>query len=68
MHQFFDSENRFLYGKNDTVKACEAARLCPDFTEDCEDECVSDELVSCHNCRYRRWTHESFDCMKGKTK
>jgi hypothetical protein len=56
----------FLYGGNGGDKAHETAERCPDFKEDCEDERVSDTLISCYNCRYRRWTQASFDCMKGK--
>lgn len=66
MYHFFDDNNRFLYGKNETDKAREAAGGCPYFKEDSEDECVSDDLVSCYNCRYRRWTQKSFECMKGE--
>lgn len=65
MWQAFDYQKRFLYGKNDGEKAHTVAGSCPDFREDNEDECVSDEPISCYNCRYRRWTQESFDCMKG---
>ncbi len=40
------------------------ALACPGFTEDSEEECMAEEKVSCYNCRYRRWTAESFQCMK----
>lgn len=53
------------YKNDDLEKAHKAAVSCPDFREDCEDECVSDDPVSCYNCRYRRWTYEGFDCLKG---
>jgi hypothetical protein len=56
---------KFLYGKYDDDRALAGAANCAHFTEDCEDECVSDTPVSCFNCRYRRWTQESFICMKG---
>ena len=36
---------------------------CPWFQADDEDEWVSDDPVSCYNCRYRRWTAESFECV-----
>ncbi|MBN2107139.1 MAG: hypothetical protein JW832_06895 [Deltaproteobacteria bacterium] len=45
-------------------KSVQAALACPHFFLDDEDECVSDEEISCLNCRYRRWTQESFLCMK----
>lgn len=67
MWSIINNHKRFLYGKNDHDKAHTVACGCADFKEDCEDECMSDEPVSCYNCRYRRWTQESFDCMKGIT-
>jgi hypothetical protein len=45
-------------------QAVQAAMACAHFTIDDEDELVSDEEISCLNCRYRRWTQESFSCMK----
>lgn len=53
--------------KTDWAQAAEAAENCTAFSPDCEEECVADEEVSCYNCRYRRWTRESFVCMKEKT-
>lgn len=58
----------FLYGKNNDAMARIAAEKCPDYIEDSEIECVSDDEKSCYNCRYRRWTQESFQCMKGERK
>jgi hypothetical protein len=40
-----------------------AAEVCPVFLADDEDEWVSDDPVSCFNCRFRRWTAESFICV-----
>ncbi len=48
--------------------AAARAGACPGFKEDHEDECVSDEQVSCLNCRYRRWIAGGdyhYKCMKG---
>ena len=45
-------------------KSAQAAKACPNFALDDEDELVSDQEISCLNCRYRRWTQESFLCMK----
>jgi len=59
-----DNCKNFPYGKDDNEKAAETARTCGFFKQDCEDELVSDEPVSCYNCRYRRWTQNSFECMK----
>lgn len=46
------------------VLAVQAAMACAHFALDDEDELVSDEEITCLNCRYRRWTQESFLCMK----
>jgi hypothetical protein len=37
-------------------------KKCDLFVADVEEERVSDELVSCYNCRSRRWTPKSFEC------
>ena len=57
----------FKGGKEAFDAAAQAAAKCPGFKEDCEEECVADEEQSCYNCRYRRWTKDSFLCMKGET-
>lgn len=56
--------NRFHYGREQYRYAAEAARQCPSFARDDEEEIVCDEEQSCYNCRYRRWTFDSFDCLK----
>ncbi len=55
-------KNEFKGGKAAWADAAEIALDCIFFTADDEDEQVADELVSCYNCRYRRWTAESFTC------
>ena len=55
---------RFIFGQDAPDQAVRAARHCPHFRRDDEEECVSDDPVSCYNCRYRRWTQTSFECMK----
>lgn len=50
-------------GKSDYDSAAREAASCGAFRADCEEECVADEDVSCYNCRYRRWTRDSFMCM-----
>lgn len=66
MIYFHRDKEDFLCGKNDEAGARAAARECTLFAEDCEEECVSVEPLSCLNCRYRRWTQESYFCMKGQ--
>lgn len=56
---------RFRPGRDNHPAAAQAARLCAWFVPDDEDECCSDEARSCYNCRYRRWTIDSFDCLRG---
>jgi len=40
------------------------AMTCVSFQQDVEEECVADEIISCYNCRYRRWTQSGIQCMK----
>ncbi|MBQ6092427.1 MAG: hypothetical protein IJL00_01970 [Clostridia bacterium] len=60
-----NEKTTFTGGKEAYQDAARIAEQCPLFTEDCEEECVADDARSCYNCRYRRWTKESFVCMKG---
>jgi hypothetical protein len=54
----------FKGGKEDRAGAAGVAGNCRHFQTDVEEELVADEMVSCYNCRYRRWTTGSFTCMK----
>ncbi len=54
----------FTGGRDDRAGAAGVAGNCRFFRMDVEEELVADETVSCYNCRYRRWTLESFSCMK----
>lgn len=56
----------FKYGKNDYIKAIIVAQKCLNFKLDKdEDELVTaTEQNSCYNCLYRKWTKDSFLCMK----
>ncbi len=54
----------FIGGKDDRPGAARVAGKCRYFQMDVEEELVADESVSCYNCRYRRWTAESFTCLK----
>ncbi len=63
----FRTENNvklFTFGKEDYHASRKAANLCDYFKADDEDEQVDSELLSCYNCIYRRWTSDSFQCMK----
>jgi hypothetical protein len=57
-------EQEFTGGKNDWAGAAKIAATCPEFRSDVEEEIVADEPLSCYNCRYRRWSAESFTCRK----
>lgn len=61
-----ENNNIFKYGKEAYAKAIEQAISCGIFVLDKdEDECVTSiETNSCYNCLYRRWTKDSFMCMK----
>ena len=52
----------FSGGKENYTRAASLARECPHFSPDDEDEQISDEIISCYNCHYRRWMRESFEC------
>ncbi len=54
----------FTGGKASFAEASATAENCPHFREDCEDELYCDDEISCYNCRYRRWTQTSFECIK----
>ncbi len=54
----------FVGGKDDWAGAVKAAGNCSGFRADVEEETVADEPVSCYNCRFRRWTADSFTCQK----
>jgi len=54
----------FKYGKQNFRFAAETALECMAFTGDDDDERITDDNRSCYDCRYRRWTVDSFQCMK----
>lgn len=54
----------FPGGKDDFAGASEQAQKCPEFRLDSSDEWVTDEILSCYNCKHRRWTMQSFTCLK----
>ena len=58
-------QKEFRSGQEAFNKAEEASLNCNDFKIDDEDELVTDQDRSCYNCRYRRWTTDSFVCLKG---
>jgi hypothetical protein len=53
----------FRGGQEDWAGASAAANGCAMFRDDDDDERCADEELSCYNCRYRRWTAESFACL-----
>ena len=57
----------FIHGKEAYGEAVEIASSCKDFVLDKdEDELITNtEKPSCYNCLFRRWTADSFVCMKG---
>ena len=66
MTDWIEEKGKILFsgGKDSFADASRIASDCSYFTEDCEDELVCDDAVSCYNCRYRRWTQNSFQCVK----
>lgn len=61
-----DAQGRAVFtgGQDNWDGAARSAKSCPTFRADVEEEWVTDERLSCYNCRYRRWTAESFTCLK----
>jgi hypothetical protein len=55
-------EKEFQGGKEDWSGAVRAASCCAAFRPDVEEEWIADAVISCYNCRYRRWTAASFTC------
>lgn len=55
-------EKEFKGNKDSWAEAAELALQCAGFKPDVEEEQVSDDPISCYNCRYRRWTNKSFVC------
>lgn len=66
MFENIEGKAIFKYGKENYAKAVEQALTCKDFVLDKdEDELVtSTKENSCYNCLFRRWTKESFICLK----
>ena len=56
----------FIPGDDSPALAESAAIECGLFSRDDEDECFYEEPISCYNCRYRRWTSISFECVNTK--
>jgi len=57
-------EKEFLGGMENWNTAELSASMCGSFKPDVEEELVADHLVSCYNCKYRRWTVKSFQCVR----
>lgn len=53
----------YANGKNDWKGTNLVAAGCGYFTFDTEEEIIEEGIVSCYNCRFRRWTRNSFTCM-----
>jgi len=67
--QYFNRSGEFNFGKSDFLKGAIAAKDCQFFEHDNdEEEEISDTERSCYNCLFRRWTADSFQCVKIKDK
>jgi len=53
----------FAGGQEAWEVAAAVAGVCASFKADDEDEQCAEEPLSCYNCRYRRWTADSFACL-----
>jgi hypothetical protein len=54
----------FSGGTDNFELAAKAAANCAGFMPDDEDEQVTDDPISCYDCRYRRWQAKGIICMK----
>jgi len=61
-HTDRNDDREFSAGKESWELAAAQAEACRLFRQDVEEELVSDDESSCYNCRYRRWTADSFLC------
>lgn len=64
---YFKNENGkkvFTHGKEAWEKAHEVATKCNNFKLDVEYERIADKEQSCYNCRYRKWSADSFICLQ----
>jgi hypothetical protein len=57
-----DGQKQFTGGHEEWRGADHMAAGCHGFRPDAEEEQVADDPRSCYNCRYRRWTADSFVC------
>ncbi|MGL4615036.1 MAG: hypothetical protein ACRCVV_14305 [Shewanella sp.] len=62
---FIWQDGRWLFreGRGHYCAARAVAKACDRFIPDDEDEHIDDELRSCYNCQYRRWTVAGFECL-----
>ena len=63
-----DGNHVFKYGKYAYQRASEVATACDFFELDKDEDelIVSTQKDSCYNCLFRRWSAQSFTCMKKK--
>lgn len=57
-----NGEREFTGGTENWAAAARMAGDCARFVPDVEEEQVADEPFSCYNCRYRRWSGDTFTC------
>ncbi|WKY48725.1 hypothetical protein Q5O24_05255 [Eubacteriaceae bacterium ES3] len=57
------SDNLFLK-TDEWATGASTALVCKQFKEDVEEEWVAEELVSCYNCRYRRFVKDGIVCTQ----
>lgn len=60
--------NDHFCGDHKVEEVCKAtimlAETCSHYQVDVEEEIYLENERSCYNCRYRRWTHLGFSCLK----
>lgn len=49
---------------DDWQRGHEIAINCSEFRQDVEEEWLAEEIISCYNCRYRRFIGSGIQCAK----
>lgn len=49
---------------NDWAAGASVANSCEHFKEDVEEECIAQEIISCYNCRFRRFVENGIVCTQ----
>ncbi len=60
--KYFTGDSSVAEDLNATVTLAGACRF---YKEDVDEELFMEDVLTCYNCRFRRWAHSGFSCYKG---